>query len=116
MRHIKVLEAFERPNDITSHSKRPTLVLKAIFHSLPGLIRIWWYPLFRSILENKEAPPNWSRRSLILGIGNLYLIVNLFMAQLSTHNLQDPSFLGANKVGTTQGLKLGCICPFVNKS
>lgn len=26
--------------------------IKAVFHSSPGLIRVWWYPLLRSIFEN----------------------------------------------------------------
>ena len=104
---IKVLGALESPNGITSHSKRPSFVLKAVFHSSPGLILIWRYPLLKSILEKISAPPSWSRRSLILGMGNLYFTAILLIALLSTHILQLPSFFGVNKAETAHGLKLG---------
>lgn len=49
---------------------------------------------------------NWSSRSKILGIGILYLTVILLIARLSIQSHQDPSFLGAKRVRTAQGLKL----------
>ena len=53
---IKVLEAFVKPNGITNHSYKPSFVLKVVFHSSPSLILIWWYPLFKSMLENNFYP------------------------------------------------------------
>jgi len=40
MRRMKVLGALVKPKGITNHSYKPKLVLKAVFHSSPGLIRI----------------------------------------------------------------------------
>lgn len=48
----KVEGALDSPNDMTNHSYRPTLVLKAVFYSSPGDMQIWWYQLRRSIFEN----------------------------------------------------------------
>ncbi|CAO2836271.1 unnamed protein product [Amaranthus hypochondriacus] len=103
---MKVLGAPVNPNDITNHSYNPYLVLKAVFHSSPSLIRIWWYPLLRSILLNHWDLDSSSSMSSIRGIGNLYLTVILFTLRLSTHICHVPSFLGTSRVGTTQGLML----------
>lgn len=67
-------------------------------------------------LEKINAPPSWSSKSLIRGIGKRYFTVIRFMALLSTDILQLPSFFGVNKAGTAQGLKLGLICPFFSNS
>ena len=40
--HMKVLGALDRPNDITNHLYNPSKVLKIVFHSFPGRIRILW--------------------------------------------------------------------------
>ncbi|MFS7959420.1 hypothetical protein Hanom_Chr08g00690911 [Helianthus anomalus] len=53
-----VLGAFESPNGMTIHSYNPSRVLKAVFHSSPGRILIWWYPLRKSTLEKIVAPCN----------------------------------------------------------
>jgi hypothetical protein len=66
---IKVVGAFFNPKGMTSHSKRPYLDLKVIFHTSFGSMGTWWYPHFRSILLKKFSPMSWSRRSSILGIG-----------------------------------------------
>uniref|UniRef100_A0A0A9FFV2 Uncharacterized protein n=1 Tax=Arundo donax TaxID=35708 RepID=A0A0A9FFV2_ARUDO len=39
---MKVLGALVKPKGITNHSYRPNLVLKAVFHSSPNFILIWW--------------------------------------------------------------------------
>lgn len=46
------------------------------------------------------------RAESILGIGNLYFTVILFIALLSTHILQSPFFIDTRRAGTTQGLIL----------
>ena len=103
---MKVLGALVRPNGITSHSYRPCLVLKAVFHSSPSFMRTWWYPLLRSILENTTDPLSSSNISSNLGIGYRYLMVMLLMARQSTHMRHVPSFLGTSRTGTAQGLRL----------
>ena len=100
------------PKGITNHSYSPNLVLKAVFHSSPSSILIWWYPLLRSILENIVDPSNSSS----LGIECLYLMVMLLMTLQLQHILHLPSFLGTNKTDTTQGLRLFWTQPFSNNS
>jgi hypothetical protein len=39
-------------------------------------------------------------------MGCLFLIVMLFMTRQSTHIFHEPSFLGTNKTGTSQGERL----------
>jgi hypothetical protein len=39
--HINVLAALVRPNGMPNHSYSPSFVLKSVFHSSPGLTRIW---------------------------------------------------------------------------
>ena len=114
---MNVLGALERPNGMTSHSYSPPFVLNAVFHSSPSLIRIWWYPLLRSILKNTREPWSSSNISSSRGIGCRYLIVILFMARLFTHILQLPSFLGTKRAGTAQGLRLSLTNPLeINSS
>jgi hypothetical protein len=60
-------------------------------------IRIWWYPLRKSILEKTIEPLNSSSMSSNLGIGYLYRIMMLLMALQSTHMRQVPSFFGTKK-------------------
>ena len=68
---MKVAGALERPNSITTHSNKSSFVLKAVFHSSPSLILIWWYPFRRSILEKALAPDKQSSSHpfLVVGIG-----------------------------------------------
>ena len=54
--HMKVAESFVNSKGITSHSKRPSLALKTIFHTSEGSIGTWWYLDFKSILL-KYFPP-----------------------------------------------------------
>jgi len=76
-----------------------------------------WYPLLRSILENTREPWSLSNISSSRGIGCLYLIVILFMARLSTHIRILPSFFGAKRAGTAQGLRLSRTNPLeINSS
>jgi len=44
---MNVLGALDNPKGMTRHHII-SLILKAVFHSSPGQIRIWWYLLFRS--------------------------------------------------------------------
>ena len=98
--HMKVAEALDRPNVITTHSNKPSFVLKAVFHSSPSLILIWRYPLRSSILEKTLASDKQSSKSSILGSGYRYLTVILLIALESMHNLHVfPPFLGESKAG-----------------
>jgi cyanate permease len=77
---MKVVGAFVKPNAMTNHSKKPSLDLNALFHTLVGSMGTWWYPDFRSILLKNFSPLSWSRRSSIQGIGYWFLTVILFNA------------------------------------
>lgn len=59
-----------------------------------------------NLLEKMVARVIISSISSRLGIGNLYLTMILLVAQLLTHILLVPSFLGVNSAVTAQGLKL----------
>src|SRR5215831_9403477 len=100
---MKVLGALVRPKGITNHSYKPNLVLKAVFHSSPSLILIWWYPLLRSIFVKITAPCNSSNISSRRGIGWRYFTVILFMARQSMHILQELSGFGTNNTGIAHG-------------
>ena len=50
--------ALQRPKGITTHSKAPNCVLKAVFSISSSWIRIWWNPLTRSIFEDTVEPPS----------------------------------------------------------
>jgi hypothetical protein len=39
---MKVAGAFVKPKGMTTHSKRPSLGLKDVFHTLVGLMGSWW--------------------------------------------------------------------------
>ena len=109
---MKLLGALDNPNGITIHSYSPSLVLKAVFHSPHSRIRIWWYPLRKSIFLKYLALASTSIMLSKHGIGNQYLMVILLIALLSVHILHVLSFLGDNNVGTTQGLMLSLTKPF----
>jgi len=113
---MNVLGALVKPKGMTNHSYNPNLVLKEFFHSSPSLILIWLYPLFKFILENMVAPCNSSIKSSNLGIGCLYLMIMLLIAQQYMHILHVPSFLGTRITGIAQGLMLCCTYPFSNNS
>ena len=114
---MKVAGALDIPNDITTHSNKPSFNLKEVFHSSPSLILIWWYPLQRSILEKTLAPNKQSSKSSILGSGYRYFTVILLIALESMHNLHVfPPFLGERKAGVAQGLMLSLMNPFSTNS
>lgn len=94
---INVLGALVRPKGMTNHSYGPSFVLKAVFHSSPSRIRVWCYPLRKSIFVKISAPAIISS----MCIGKLYLMVILSMARLWTHILELPSFYGVTIAGTT---------------
>jgi hypothetical protein len=39
---MKVVGAFVKPKGMTNHSKRPSLDLKVVFHTLVGSMGTWW--------------------------------------------------------------------------
>lgn len=84
---MNMLGALHKPNDITSHSYKPSLILKVVFHSFPCLTVIGWYPLFKSSLEHTLEPVSLSTISSNLGIENMHLIVILLIALLYMHML-----------------------------
>jgi len=112
IKHINILSGFVSPNSITNHSYKPCFILNVVFHSSPSFILIWWYPLFKSILEKIQDPCNSSNMSLSLGMGCLYFTVKLLTTHLSTHILHVPSFLGKSSMGTSHGLILSRMYPF----
>jgi len=65
----KVTGALEKPKYMTVASKRPHLVINAVFHSSPSLMRKLLYPHLKSILVKIEALLSDSIKSAILGIG-----------------------------------------------
>ena len=60
--------ALENPKYITVASKRPRLVINAVFYSSPSLIRTLLYPHLKSILVKIEALLSDSIKSVTLGI------------------------------------------------
>jgi len=65
----KVAGALENPKYITVASKRPYLVINAVFHSSPSLMQTLLYLYLKSILVKIEALLSDSIKSAILGIG-----------------------------------------------
>jgi len=59
----------ENPKYITVTSKRPCLVINAVFHLSPSLMQTLLYPYLKSILVKIEALLSDSIKSAILGIG-----------------------------------------------
>ena len=96
--------------------KKPLWVLKVVFHSSLGRIRIWWYPIHRSTLEKILELAKLSNISSNRGIGNQYLMVILLMILESMYILQEPSFLGVKSVGTAYGLILCRMYPLSKSS
>jgi hypothetical protein len=103
---INIVGAFVSQNYMTNHSYKPYLVLNAVFHSSFFFIVIWWYPLFRLILEKMYDPCNSSSMSSNLGMRCLYFTIILLMTRQSTHTLHVLSFLGTSNIYTTHELKL----------
>jgi len=103
---MKVLGALDSSKGIINHSYNPSFVFNAVFHSFPGRILIWWYPLLRSILEKIVAPVITSNISSRRGMGKQYLMVILLIVWLSRHICHVPSFFGAKSAGTAHELKL----------
>jgi len=65
----KVIGALKKPKYITVASKRPYLVINAVFHLFSSLIQALLYPHLKSILVKIEALLSDSIKSAILGIG-----------------------------------------------
>jgi len=65
----KVTGALEKPKYIMVASKRPCLVINAVFHSSPSLVRTLLYPYLKSILVKIEALLSDSIKLATLGIG-----------------------------------------------
>jgi len=64
-----VTGALENPKYITVASKRPHLVINAIFHSFPSLMQTLLYSHLKSILVKIEALLSDSIKLAILEIG-----------------------------------------------
>ena len=64
-----VASALENPKYITVASKRPCLVINAVFYLFPSLMRTLLYPYLKSILVKIETLLSNSIKSAILGIG-----------------------------------------------
>jgi len=69
---VNVAGKFINPKSITNHSKRPSLALKAVFHTSEGSIGTWWYPDFKSILLKYLPPSVGPRGHQSMGSGNYY--------------------------------------------
>jgi len=65
----KVAGALENPKYITVASKKPCLVINAVFHSFSSLMQTLLYLYLKSILVKIEALLSDSIKSAILGIG-----------------------------------------------
>jgi len=65
----KVAGALEKLKYIIVVSKRPCLVINAVFHSSSSLMQTLLYPHLKSILVKIEALLSDSIKSAILGIG-----------------------------------------------
>jgi len=65
----KVAGTLEKPKYMMVASKRPRLVINAIFYSSPSLMRTLLYPHLKSILVKIEALLSDSIKLAILGIG-----------------------------------------------
>ena len=68
---MKVAGALVKPKGMTNHSNNPSLVLKAIYHTMVDSIRIRWYPNLRWSFVKNLAPFRLSMSSLIRGRGYL---------------------------------------------
>jgi hypothetical protein len=113
---INVPGAFVSPNNKTNHSYKPCLVLNVVFHSSFSFILIWWYSLFKLVLEKIHVLYISSNMSSSIGIRCLYFTGMLLTARQSTHILQVSSFLGTNNTGTAQWLILSRMYPFIINS
>ena len=78
----KVAGALEKPKYMTVASKRPCLVINAVFHS-SSLMQTLLYPHLKSILVKIEALLSDSIKSAILGIGQQFLMV--ILSQMATY-------------------------------
>ena len=56
MRFWKVAGELVIPKGITVNSYSPRFVMKAVFHSSPGLMRMLWKPARTSTSENRTFP------------------------------------------------------------
>jgi len=65
----KVAGALEKPKYMTVASKRPRLVINAVFHLSSSLMQTLLYPHLKSILVKIEALLSDSIKLAILGIG-----------------------------------------------
>jgi len=65
----KVTGALKKPKYMMVVSKRPYLVINAIFYSFPSLMQTLLYPYLKSILVKIKALLSDSIKLAILGIG-----------------------------------------------
>ena len=67
---VKVASALVKLKGMTNHSNKPSLVLKALFHTSMDSIGIWWYPDLRLSFVKNIAPSYcwWVPQSMEEGI------------------------------------------------
>lgn len=112
-KHMKVQGALVCTNGIANHSYELSFILKAILHSSPLRILIWWYPLLKSILVNICRFTIISNMSSNLDINNRYLTVIILMPLLLMSMCQ--LFLFGVRNATTQRNRLSSINILCNR-
>ena len=103
--------ALQRPKGITTHSKEPNCVLKAVFSISSSWIRIWWNPLTRSIFENAVEPPSVLKMAWINGKGYRSRTFRVFNTRDSTHIRHLPFAFFTSRQPAPYGLEDGLIRP-----
>ena len=92
---------------MTTHSKYPNCVLKALFLMSLSWIRIWWNPLIRLIFERSVEPPSVPSMYCIEGRGYPSRTVRVSKAQKSTHIRHLPFAFLTSRQPAPYGLDYG---------
>src|SRR5437588_5327158 len=100
----KVAGELVRPKNMTRHSNNPLLVLKAVFHSSPSLMRTLLYPHLMLSLVNHFFLTNLVLRSVMRGNGYVLRIVQLLSVGWPCTVRKLASFLLTEKKGDGKGL------------
>lgn len=95
----KVAGAIVRPHGMTSHSKRPSWQVKAVFYPSSARRVAYQYPAVQSSGKKNCASPRESRQSSILGIGYVSFLVIVFSRRQFTQNRGLPFLLGTTTTG-----------------
>ena len=97
-------------------SKRPYLVINAIFYSFPSLMQTLLYPYLKSILVKIKALLSDSIKLAILGIGQQFFMVILLRALQSITGHKLPSCFFTKKNRAAIGLVDSWIYLFLSSS